>query len=158
MAPRPNRTPSRSRAVVIATSLWHETTTREVGFLLLCAAAVQLVLAHRHDYPLHIIAGGSLALLVGTLVPRALVHRLGAVAVRCAFLLVVVVCAGLAEQVVYGPFDIVDVAFTLAGVLLALPGVEVLLGANDRSRSRLLALAALLVTLAVSQSGWASLR
>lgn len=93
---------------------------REVSALILASIAVQMINPSRHDHTAHVLGGGALMLLIGGLAPRgwaeANPERLGMSSVG-----LVAICALAAELAVFGPFDLVDVAFTVAGSLVVGP-------------------------------------
>lgn len=91
---------------------------REALLVLGAGAAVQLVMRYRTDLPSHVVGGGGLSLLVASLVPVAWARRLGPLFTTAVFA-VVGGAALVTDAFVYGPFDQVDVAFTMAGALVA---------------------------------------
>jgi hypothetical protein len=86
--------------------------------LLAAGVLVQVAVPTRHDWAAHVVGGGALAMLLLVALP-ARAHRdarsTGAV------LVLVAVMAWLLEETVFGPFDVVDVAFTAAGALVVDP-------------------------------------
>ena len=75
---------------------------------------MQVLFLYRHDWPAHLVAGGGVVLGVAALVPRRLGAWAGPIGVG-----VVLVLGIITELTVFGPFDVVDVAVTLVGALLA---------------------------------------
>ena len=78
------------------------------------AVVVQLVFPYRHDWPAHLVAGGGLVLIVASAVPRRFSTAAGLVGYGVVFSF-----GWITERLVFGPPDTVDVAFTLAGALVA---------------------------------------
>ncbi len=90
---------------------------REALLLLGAAAVVQLVMTYRGDLPSHVLMGGAASLLLASALPPGVVRRLGPWVTPAVFAAVIPVA--VLVEVPYGPFDLVDVAFTLAGALVA---------------------------------------
>lgn len=113
------------------TAFWRTVHGREVLVLLCSALLVQLVMPYRVDLPAHLIGGGALALAIAAVLPARAVARLASAVIPLVFTGVVLVVWWV-EQAVFGPFDLVDVAFTLAGALVVLDGLPgVLVSAPD---------------------------
>jgi hypothetical protein len=80
--------------------------------LVLAAAVVQLAFTGRTDWPAHLLAGGGAVLVVVAVAPRALRPWAAPVAIGA------VAALGVVSEVLWvGPFDPVDIAFTLVGGL-----------------------------------------
>ena len=121
---------------------------REALVLLGAALIVQVVMPYRHDLPAHVVGGGAAALLCAALVPRS-IGRGNADVCRAAIFGWVVVLAWGAEQLVFGPFDLVDVSFTLAGALVVLDVLPEVIDAPTDDRHVVFWAGVLLIVLAL---------
>ncbi len=117
---------------------------REALLVLGAAAFVQLVMVYRSDLPSHVMAGGGTALLVGAAIPHALAARLGRW-LEVALFVAVLPVATVAEGRLTGPFDLVDLAFTLGGALVALDGAVAAAHTSGQQRRLMLMTGAVLV-------------
>lgn len=93
------------------------------------AVAVQVVFPYRHDWPAHLLGGGGAMLLVAALAPRA-VHR----ATALAGFAVVLGLACVTEARVFGPLDLVDISYTLAGGVVMFQATDRIGSAAGRAR------------------------
>lgn len=92
---------------------------RQVLVVALAALTVQVLLPFRGDSAAHVLGGAALAMFVGVALPqRAHWHR-GA-ATEVAIFAFVLAVAWWTETSILGPFDIVDIAFTMGGAFVAL--------------------------------------
>lgn len=100
---------------------------------------VQVLLPYRHDQPAHLVAGGALVLFLVVAISPNRLHRLGPYTEITLFALVGAL-SWLTEATFLGPFDLVDIAFTLAGsflALAALPEANRISAADRRSTARM---------------------
>ncbi len=92
--------------------LLHRRPWGEVVALVLAAAVVQVAFTGRTDWPAHLLAGGGAVLVVVAVAPTAL-HRWAAPVAIGA-----VTAVGVLSEVLWvGPFDPLDIAFTVVGGL-----------------------------------------
>lgn len=119
---------------------------REALLLLGAAAVVQLVMTYRGDLPSHVLVGGAASLLIAAALPAGIVERLGPWTTAAVFGAMVPVA--VAVEVPYGPFDVVDVAFTLAGALVASGASGPVSTASPAERRAVLAVATVLALVA----------
>lgn len=106
---------------------------QQVLTLLAVGLLIQMLLPYRHDSTAHVVAGGALILFLGSVIPPPLLNRLGSVTELALFTLVM----GLAwstETTFLGPFDLVDIAFTLGGAFVALAALSRLTAADPLDR------------------------
>lgn len=130
-----------------STKRWGRTLAgREALLLLGAAAVVQLVMTYRGDLPSHVLMGGACSLLLASVLPPGAVRRLGSWTTPVVF--TAVVPLALAVEVPYGPFDLVDVAFTLAGALVASQASGPVAVAPPAERRVVVAVAAVLLVVA----------
>ncbi len=95
--------------------LLHSAFAADVAVFFVVGGAVQLAFPSRFDWPAHLVAGAGMMLVLASLAPA----RLGRW--TAAFAYVVVAFMGwISEHLFFGPPDWADVAFTLAGAVLAL--------------------------------------
>ncbi|MCB1038271.1 MAG: hypothetical protein KDA94_01865 [Acidimicrobiales bacterium] len=94
------------------------------------ALVVQLVFPYRHDWPAHLVGGGSAMLVIAAVAPR----RLKLVTPAAAFAALVAL-SWVTEEGVFGPFDLVDISFTLAGALLTSRATERIGQSNRQTRT-----------------------
>ncbi|MEO6630032.1 MAG: hypothetical protein ABIP03_15865 [Aquihabitans sp.] len=121
---------------------------REALTLVGAALVVQVVMPYRHDLPAHVVGGGAAALLGAALVPRFIGRTNGELAGFAIFAWVVAL-AWLAEQQVFGPFDLVDVSFTLAGALVVMDCLPEVINAPSEDRQSVFWAGVLLIMLAL---------
>jgi len=102
---------------------------RELCWLVLLAAAVQVLMPYRHDSPAHLLAGGAVLMGVvcaamlfepASAMPNSAELRDRAMAI-CA--LVTMTLAVGAEWLLSSNFDFTDLSFTIAGMALVSPGI-----------------------------------
>ena len=115
--------------------------TRQVAPLIIAALAVQVLLPFRSDNAAHVLGGGALTMLPTAMLPGGWLRVPWS---EAAILVGVLTVAYITEWTVFGPFDIVDVAFTMSGAFVALAALPECADADRGERSRL-ALAALLL-------------
>ena len=97
--------------------------TRQVLAVLLAGALTQLILTFRGDSAAHVIGGGALVMCLGSLIPRSWIRARPAL-VECAIFAAVLGAAWVGEMTIFGPFDLDDVAFTIAGGFVALAALS----------------------------------
>ncbi len=114
---------------------------RQVIPVLIAALVVQVLLPFRSDNAAHVLGGGALALLLIATPPA---RWLRAPWSEAAILVGVLAAALITEWTVFGPFDVVDVAFTMGGAFVVLAALPECADADRHTRSRL-AFAALLL-------------
>lgn len=113
--------------------------SRWAGILVAVGVLVQVLLPYRHDQPAHLVAGGALVLFLIVSVSPKRLHGLDPFTEVYVFALVVVL-SWATEATFLGPFDLVDIAFTLAGsflALAALPEADQLSARDRRSTARM---------------------
>lgn len=116
---------------------------RQVIPLIVATAIVQVLLPFRSDNAAHVLGGGALVMFVGATAPRRWLLWLGAAA-EAAMLAFVLIVAHLTEWTLLGPFDVVDVAFTMGGAFLALAALPSWSAEAREQRGRLASAALLL--------------
>ena len=111
-------------------------TTRWLGLALLvlvaAVLAVQLVFPYRQDWPAHLLGGGGILWVIAGLSPRWL-RRVSAL---LGFGVVAAV-GWVTEHLVFGPPDVVDVCFTLAGAVVAFPFIDQRIAMRGQGRIEL---------------------
>lgn len=111
---------------------WQRTRlAREAAVLLAAGAFVQVVFRYRYDWPAHLVAGGAGVWVVASLVPRRLAGAAGLIAYVAMAAL-----GWITEHLLFGPPDLVDVSFTLAGTVLALSFASEVAAADAGLRRR----------------------
>lgn len=102
---------------------------RELCWLILLAAAVQVLMPYRHDSPAHLVAGGAVLMSAvcaamlfesASTMPNSAGLGDRAMAI-CA--LVAMTLAVAAEGLLSSSFDYTDLSFTIAGMALVTPGI-----------------------------------
>lgn len=121
---------------------------REPLVLIAASLVVQLLVPYRFDLPAHVAAGGGVALLAAVVLGPGIARRASAV-FPVLVVGVAAVAAFAAESAVLGPFDLVDLVFSLLGSLLVTPSAEDLAALPVRDRLRLAAAAMTLVAFAL---------
>ncbi len=122
---------SRSRPLAVGRGIpfaW-----RWLILLTVTGLVVQLSLPFRHDQPAHLVAGGALVLFVTAAISPERFQRFEPVLDLWIFSVVLGVSC-VTEATVLGPFDIVDISFTLAGAFVALAGVPELVRMSATTR------------------------
>jgi len=109
---------------------------RQVVTICLTGAAVQGLLWFRGDSAAHVIGGAALATFLGVTAPQGCLRRLDAWA-ELVLIGVVLGVGWVAEMTVTGPFDIVDLAFTMGGAFVAVAALPDWIRASRRERFRL---------------------
>lgn len=120
---------------------------QELVLLLVGAVVVKLLFPFRHDLPAHVVGGGAAAVVAVTMVPRRVADRLGDGVLGIGLALVILL-AWSTERFLFGPFDLVDVAFTVAGAV-AVVDVGTAAAADGSQRRQVLAWNIALVGLAL---------
>lgn len=115
--------------------------SRQVTPLIIAALAVQVLLPFRSDNAAHVLGGGALAMLLIAASPGRWSQAPWS---EVAILVGVLAAALITEWTVVGPFDVVDIAFTMGGAFVALAALPECADTDRRTRSRL-AFAALLL-------------
>ena len=115
--------------------------TRQVAPLIIAALAVQVLLPFRSDNAAHVLGGGALTMLPTAMLPGGWLRVPWS---EAAILVGVLAVAYTTEWTVFGPFDIVDAAFTMSGALVVLAAFPECVVADRRERSRLAVTALLL--------------
>lgn len=114
---------------------------RQVIPVLIAALVVQLLLPFRSDNAAHVLGGGALAMLLTAMLPGGWLRVPWS---ETVILVGALAAALITEWTVFGPFDVVDVAFTMGGAFVALAALPECADADRRTRSQLV-LAALLL-------------
>lgn len=109
---------------------------RQVVVICLTGAVVQALLWFRGDSAAHVVGGAALATFVGVSVPRRWLRRLDAWA-EVVILAVMLGITWVIEQTVTGPFDALDVVFTVAGAFVGLAALPAWTQAGRHERLRL---------------------
>lgn len=107
---------------------------RELLVLVAAVLAVQLVFPYRQDWPAHLLGGGGILWVIAGLSPRWL-RRVSAL---LGFGVVAAV-GWVTEHLVFGPPDVVDVCFTLAGAVVAFQTADAIAGSSWAVRGRAVA-------------------
>lgn len=111
--------------------------------------AVQALLWFRGDSAAHVVGGAVLATFIGVSVPKHWLRVLDAWA-EAAILGVVLAAAWVTEWTIFGPFDAVDIAFTMGGAFLATASVPTWVEADRRERWQLGTAAVVLAAVALA--------
>ena len=109
---------------------------RQVVVICLTGAAVQTLLWFRGDSAAHVVGGAALATFLGVSAPRRWLRRFDA----CAEMVILAMMLGITwvtEKTITGPFDALDVAFTMAGAFVALAALPIWTQAGRRERLQL---------------------
>lgn len=109
---------------------------RQVIVIAGVGAAVQGLLWFRGDSAAHVVGGAALATFIGVSVPRPWLRRLDAWA-EVVILAVMLGITWVTERTITGPFDILDVVFTMAGAFVALAALPAWTDAGRRDRLQL---------------------
>lgn len=115
----------------------------------LAGAIVQALLWFRGDSAAHLVAGAALTTFIGVTVPKGWLRRLDAWA-EFVILGVVLGVSWVSEETIVGPFDPIDITFTVAGAFLALAYLPDWIEAGRSERRRLRAAAVGLAVLSLT--------
>lgn len=96
------------------TRIWRSPLRGDVLVLLGVALFVQIVFPYRYDWPAHLTGGGGAMLIGAALAPRWLGRWTSLLGYGGVLAL-----GWITEHLFFGPPDLVDVSFTLAGALVA---------------------------------------
>lgn len=117
---------------------------RQLLTLLAAGTVVQLLIPYRYDNPAHVVAGGAMVLLVGSALNPGTLSKLG-VLTELALFSAVLAVAWFSEMAIFGPFDLIDVAFTLGGAFVSLAALSDLAAVDRDDRRAVLATSAVLM-------------
>jgi len=112
------------------------TVAGQIAVIVTVGVAVQALLWFRGDSAAHVVGGAVLATFIGVSVPKRWLRVLDAWA-EAAILGVVLAAAWVTEWTIFGPFDAVDIAFTMGGAFLATASLPAWTEAGRRERWRL---------------------
>lgn len=99
--------------------------------ILIAALLLQVVFPYRHDWPAHLAAGGGGVLVIAAVTPSRVRRWVGPLAYS-----MMAVLGGITEHLYFGPPDLVDVSFTLAGSLVTLDAAMSISSAGATTRRR----------------------
>ena len=118
-----NRPVGRTDATSTPTTRWDSVLVSPVWRQVIVVAAigvtVQALLWFRGDSAAHVVGGAALATFLGVSVPRRWLRRFDAWA-EVVILAVMLGVTWVTEETITGPFDALDVAFTMAGAFVAI--------------------------------------
>lgn len=120
-------TPTRWGSVLVS-PVW-----RQVILVVAIGVTVQALLWFRGDSAAHVVGGAALATFLGVSVPRLWLRRLDAWA-EVVILAAMLGITWVTEETITGPFDALDVAFTMAGAFVALAALPTWTQAGRRER------------------------
>lgn len=124
-------TPTGRRDSLLGSPAW-----RQVVVICLTGAAVQALLWFRGDSAAHVVGGAALATFLGVSIPRRWLRRLDAWA-EVVTLTAMLGITWVTEETITGPFDALDVAFTMAGAFVAIAALPTWTQAGPRERLQL---------------------
>lgn len=147
--PRPNAPPEDQAAAIADHRRFASTVAGQITVVVAVGVVVQALLWFRADSAAHVVGGAVLAAFIGVSVPKRWLRVLDAWA-EAAVLGVVLAAAWVTEWTIFGPFDAVDIAFTMGGAFLATASLPAWVGADRRERRQLGTAAVLLACAALS--------
>lgn len=129
------------RADPYATAGWRRwcdstSVTGQVLVIVAAGVAVQALLWFRGDSAAHVVGGAALATFIGISTPRRWLRRLDAWA-EAVILAIMMAITWTSELTITGPFDLIDVVFTMAGAFLALAALPAWVDASRPQRRHL---------------------
>lgn len=134
--PRPHDGPAVNGVIASRPALRRRGVLAQMALVLVAALTVQVILPFRGDSTAHVVGGAALAMGIGVVLPSRWIHESTALTEALTFAAITIV-AWAAESTIIGPFDLLDIAFGLAGSFVALAALPCWADLDRTGRVRL---------------------